>query len=423
VIIILILLPIILLAAPKVCIILPETGPHAEIALLARSALELAFENTHRKGQPLLELIFVDNYNNPDSARVAAERLAGMPDVIALAGGYPSACCAEIIQVAERRNIPYLIISASADTLTRASNPNVFRLAPPTSGYNDGLISWVITTIGSHSSVAVLYDDRPQWAEAVKDFTRDFDGRWSWRIDYIAFSAGERDFQGRINDISHIKPAVVWLIGGTGDIARFLRQCREAEFAPAAFVIGTVKQVNQKLISASEGAADYSFGPAIWWHTHPYPGEKAFVELFQKHTGVTPDYHSAEAFAAGQVMLRAMDRAEMNTREALRNSLSLIDMVTVLGEVKFEAYRGFTNQNRVRTSTLQLHGDRWVTVWSPQLATENYIYPIPEWRDRGLKTKMNTKPTVILLLMVALIWILLTAGSRKRKEIQKQMDR
>ncbi len=346
-----------------------------------------------------------------------------MPDVIALAGGYPSACCAEITHVAERRNIPYLIISASADTLTRASNPNVFRLAPPTSGYNDGLISWMITTVGIHSSIAVLYDDRPQWTEAVKDFTRDFDGRWSGQIGNIAFSAGERDFQSRINDISHIKPAVVWLIGGTGDIARFLRQCREVEFAPAAFVIGTVRQINRKVISASEGAADYALGPAVWWHTHPFPGAKAFVESFQELTGVTPDYHTAEAFAAGQVMLRAIEHVDTNTRDGFRNSLSLIDMVTVLGEVKFEAYRGFTNQNRVRTSALQLHGDRWVTVWPPQLATANYIYPVPEWRDRSEKIKMNTKPTIILLLMVALIWILLVAGSRKRKELLKQLDR
>ncbi len=410
-------------AATKIGVILPETGAHAGIAILERFAFETALDVSAPEDGSQLELVFADNYNNPDSARVAAERLAESPDVIALAGGYPSACCDAITRVAELHRIPYLIISASADTLTRRAGRYVFRLAPPTSDYNDGLIGWAVTVAGVHSNIVVLYDDRPQWMDAVNDIKRDLAGKWSGKVDYLSFVAGENDFSRQLTEIRHLKSGIVWLFGNTGDIARFMRRCRDAGFAPAAFVVGTVKQVNRKIISAAQGAADYSYGPAVWWFTHPYAGVEQFVRMYQERTTEPPDYHAAEAFAAIQVIQDALNRVDTVSREDFRASLLQTDMVTALGRVKFETYRGFTNQNRVNTCAVQLRGDRWVTVWPLQFAADGYIYPMPEWSDRGEKSDSRIPSSLVLVLIVVLIWAMLSAASRKRREIKKQLDR
>ncbi len=421
-------IPVILLAfniadaTVKIGIILPETGRFADIAIMMRAAFDLALEATDNQDSPPLELIYADNFSNPDSAGAVAGRLVTREGVVALAGGFPSDCCAEVIRVAEEFSVPYLIVSASDDSLTIGSDRHIFRLAPPTTEYNEGLIGWAVAVAGIERRVAVLYDDRSLWGGSVRDLKHDLEVNWSGQVRYYPFSAGERDFIGTIEQMKQRRTGIVWILGGTEDGAMFLRQCREANWAPAAYTAGTVKQVNRRLISASDGAADYVCGPAIWWQSHPYPEVEIFNKLFRERLGELPDYHSAEAYAAMQVLMDAVKRTEYISRSSLRNSLEHTDLITVFGRVRFDDYRMFSRQNRVRTCLVQLQGDRWLTIWPSQLATGNYVYPIPDWGVRQQETKSRTRMNFYVLLMIAITVYLLVTAAKKRQALLKKMN-
>ena len=405
----------------KVGVILPETGRFAETALAMRTGFELALETIHHE-ESALEIMFADNFGNPDSARCAAERLAERGDISLLAGGFPSEGCVEVAKIARKYNIPYLIVAASADTLTRGSDRNIFRVSPPSSDYNDGLISLVVSVAAVGREIAILYDNHPKWEEALDDLRNDLQARWKGKVDFFPFSSGERDFSDLIERIEPMKPGLVWLIGGSNDAVGFIRQCEEHEWAPAAFVLGTVKHTNSQIIMFSDEVTDLSYAPAVWFWTHPYPDVENFTTLFRKRVGRNPNYHAAEAFAAGQVIINIVQSSGGNSTDVVRESLIHTDLMTLIGQVKFEEFRGFERQNRVRTCAMQLHGDKWVTVWPLQLATADYIYPIPNWRDRKSEKAETMKPMIYTLILIILIVMLLASGAKKRRDLVDKMD-
>ena len=410
-------------AAVRVAVILPETSRLAATAAGMRAAFELAMEQIPKQRGIDLKLLLVDDYGRPDSARVVAERLAKYPDVVAWMGGYPSSCCVEIAGIARQNAIPYLIVSASSDTLTRGLGKNVFRLAPPTTDYNDGLLDWAEDVIGSRRPLAVVYDVHSSWAEAVVDLREDLASRWQGTVNYLSFSAGERDFGALTDELKRLEPAGVWLLGGTGDIARFLRQCRSVDWAPAAFIAGAVPMVNRPLISASEGAADYLFGPAIWWPTHSYTGVDQFTRDFLEQYGEVPDYRAAQSYAAVQIISDAIARSSEIDKNSIRKALLETDLVTVFGRVRFEDYRGFSRQNRVKTSVLQLQGEYWRTVWPLHMAEAKYIYPVPDWRDREKRQFTRHRRYLLDLLFLMVTGMLLVSVATKRKELLRRLGR
>ncbi len=405
----------------KVGVILPETGRLVETALAMRTGFELALESIHHE-ESALEILFADNFADPDSARSVAERFAEMGDISLLAGGFPSECCVEVAEIARNYDIPYLIIAASADTLTKGSDRNVFRISPPSSDYNDGLISWAVTAASVQREIAILYDDHPKWEEALKDLRNDLKARWKGKVDFFPFSSGERDFGDLIEKIEPMKPGLVWLISGASDAVGFIRQCEEHGWAPAAFVLGTVQHTNSQTIMYSNEVTDFSYAPAVWFRTHLYPEIEKFTTMFGERVGETPDYHAAEAFAAGQVIIDLVQRSKEHSINTVRESLIQTDLMTVIGLVKFEDFRDFKQQNRVRTCAMQLQGEKWVTVWPLQLATADYIYPIPDWRYRKSEKADTMKPMIYTLILIILIIMLLASGAKKRRDLLDRMD-
>ena len=66
----------------------------------------------------------------------------------------------------------------------------------------------------------------------------------------------------------------------------------------------------------------------------------------------------------------------------MRDALAEIDMMTLLGPVKFVSYGRKTQQNRLPTYLVQWLDEGLRTVWPKKVATESYVYPTPPWDER-----------------------------------------
>ncbi len=176
-----------------------------------------------------------------------------------------------------------------------------------------------------------------------------------------------------------------------------------------------------QLNKLSEMSALDIVGPAVWWHTIEYPGVKEFVREYMLSEKQLPDYHAAEAYAAIEVISNALDQSENKNRIDLRKALSETDIITVFGEVKFENFNGFKNQNRVRTLNMQLLQEGWQIVWPLQFATHKYIFPPPDWREREVDSDSKKINILFPVLLLIAIGFLLYSGSQKRKELQKSL--
>ncbi len=393
----------------KIGVILPFTGISSQLANSMKTACQLALEMDD--SEPF-QLIFADNHNRPDSSRAVAEMFANDPNVIAIMGGFPDSCCREVIQIANKHSLPHLIIASSSDNLTDSSSSYLFRLAPPFSSYNDGLISMLSKAIGVERTLTFLYEDDDRSNKVMSGWDRDLAHLWRGRIDYQSFFPGQKFFNPIIEKLDQGQTSALIIVCQTNDAVRFLNQCKEDKWIPPLFVLGAVALANDTLISQADGAIDYACAPAIWHPELSYTRVPEFRQQFQQKLEREPDHYAAFAFAAVEVMIDAFERTESHTRSGIRDALKTTNLATVVGPVKFESYRGFNRQNKVQSVAIQFLDGRWRVVWRNFMAETDYVYPIPDWRDTVRTTPK--KPARFAWIWVGVIAIALFVLIRKK---------
>ncbi|MFH0765174.1 MAG: ABC transporter substrate-binding protein [Calditrichota bacterium] len=403
---------------------LPFTGSQADLALDLKTAAELAVQAMSGLNQDRLRLEFADNYNHPDSARNTALRIAAEAEVKLFLGGYPSSCCRAINDVAEERGIPHLIAAASDDQLTMRPNNWTFRLNPPSSDYNDALMSWMVKVVGNQRKLAVLNEDRAAFAAALEDIKEDLHVHWSGETAILSYASGTQDFIPIIKIIRDQKPALIYLLGSGVSVARFLRQCREANYLPAAFVLGSAHLVSNRFISLAAGAAEGALAPMVWSAETNRPGVPEFLQAFTEKTGAPLDYHAAEAYAAVQVAWSVGARFKSPpSREDVRDALDQTDLNTVFGHVSFDSYKQFQRQNRTPTLAVQLQGEHWTVVWPPSQAEKQFGYPLRSWNKRDTPLKTASRDTWIALIMIFIAGLAMLSAMLKHRNLTRKINR
>lgn len=409
---------------PKVAFILPLSGKYSRTGMEMKTSIEIALATLKKKSASLaFETLFYDNCSDPDSAGELGSKLREKNEVVMWAGGFPSNCSAVIARLADEAGIPYLVISSSKDTLTKSGYKYVFRIAPPSNDYNDGLVGWAIAVTQGDLPTAVLFEQDSTWQPALDDLHEDLESKWKGEIRYFNFPENLTDFPGLIGRLEIFKPQIIWIIGSSEKTSDFFRYCNEAQWIPSAFLLGTVGQSDSRFIDQVGKNADLVFGPGIWEHTFNYPGVEEFNYHFRRETGMFPDYHCAEAYAAVEVIYNMFSEDSFSERVSLAEALESIDIMTIFGRVRFEDFQDYTNQNRPMTIVLQVQDSVWRVVWPMQLGEVNYVYPVPEWRDRRKEAISRNYGNIMALLMFIITALLLYSSTKKRRELAKRINR
>jgi branched-chain amino acid transport system substrate-binding protein len=382
------------LALEKIVTFVPDDDHWADVGLAATAGYDLALEDGLL---PRTVRLIVEECNDSLDLRELLVELAGDQDVLMFLGGMPGYNSAIIAESAEQAGIPYLIDFNANDALTRVPRHWVFRLTPPASEFNSGSLSWALTVAGKGRHSAIVSDGVSHRFQ-VEDLRDDLSHHWSGTTEVVEFSPGTVEFHPIIETLRSSDPALIWLSGSTTDISRFLRQCRQFDYTPFGFLLVGVDQVNSKLISASEGTAQFIIGPMLWNRADPKPEVRRFIDRFEDVNGEPPDYHSVLAYSAIEIIGTIL-KERIPSREQLRQQLSTGDFNTLFGPVRFEEYASYYQQNRSRAAACQLKGDAWELIWPIQVTASDDIYPIPGWRERRdrLDFQKSQKTDLILL--------------------------
>jgi branched-chain amino acid transport system substrate-binding protein len=124
------------------------------------------------------------------------------------------------------------------------------------------------------------------------------------------------------------------------------------------------------------GTAQWS--PAVTYSGAPgfYQTSRAYAAAFSARFGHAPDYHNAEATAAALAFQYALARAGTTNRDAVRDALAKLDVVTFYGLLKFDA-RGVNAYKPMVVN--QIQSGNMVTIYPYRLANGRPIYPAPAW--------------------------------------------
>ena len=368
----------------KVGIPLPLTGAEAKFGEMEKQAYEMAVAEINGKGGvkgAKLVLDIQDSGGKPETSTAIAEKFITIEKYPIVVGEYTSQCSYAVAGVAEKYNVPYLVVTGAADKITQQGWKNVYRLNPPASLYNTGLFSF-FTEVAKPGSIAILFENTDygnSTSKAMKD--------WCEKnkvnvVLYEGYQANGVDFKPILQKVKSLRPDVVYMVSYLADATLLIRQSKELDLNAKAFIGGGAGHTLPEFITNAADASEDVMSAALWTPQAKYEGAKKFFDDFKAKFGKEPDYHGAEAYAAAYVLADALKRAKTWTADDLRAALAATDMTTAFGPVKFGAWGGFTNQNKMDTLVLQVIKGKFETVWPKALASAPFVYPAPRWRER-----------------------------------------
>lgn len=365
----------------KIGAVLPMTGDSSVFGEKFKAAYTIAVDEINENGGidgKELEIVIEDSQEKPQVGKTAAEKLVNDEDILVLTGGRSSGVTLTEAQVAEDSNIPFLIDHGSSDLATMKDYEYVFRLNPTAGMYTTALREY----FEDHppSSIAHIIPD-DAFGEAVYDYgMKEYvDSAGDLEYEKFKFDSGELDFKPIMKKVKDMDPQMVMMTAANdNDATQIIKAAQESDLNPEMFIgTGGGHSINGFYEQAGELTETVlTAGP---WHGDKEDDQwQAFHDKFTEAQGHEPGEHEVEGYSAIYILADAMERAETLDREGIFEALHETDMDTIFGEVKFEDFDGYKNQNRGMTDVAQWIDGDLQTVY-PEEHAESELVPFEGW--------------------------------------------
>ncbi len=371
----------------KIGVILPLTGSEAMFGAMEKNSFEMAYEELKAAGKTTfggkeIQLIFEDDQGKQDVAKSAAEKLVNQDKVVMLTGGYSSACTNVIAGSAQTMNIPFLIVTGSADDITKKGWQWVFRgTAAPASKYTGAL--WdMIDNVIKPQRVALIYENTDFGTSSAKGFRSECQKRGLNLVFDQAYESGAIDFKPMLANMRNANPDMIFAVSYVMDAALIVKQMKELDFNTKLFVGGGAGYTMPEFKENAGDASEYVASTTLWVPNVSWPGAADYFNKYKQKYGKEPDYHGAQAYATMYIIADALSRAKEINPAGIQKALKETDIMTIMGPIKFEDWEGYTNQNKPTTYVVQWQKGRLEVIWPEVAKSAPYVYPVPKWRER-----------------------------------------
>jgi branched-chain amino acid transport system substrate-binding protein len=351
------------------------TGPEAPIGENLTNGALLAVEDLQKSGVKI-QLVKQDDTGKPDKAISAIEQLATVDNVVGVVGPYTSACANAVAKQAEQYQLPQLIPAASKDEITQQGYRWVFRLNAPSRVYAESLIE-AARAFGTPKSIAFIYESTDFGSTLARTGKELAQHNGLEVVADETYQKGSPDYRSTLTKIRAINPDLVFMVSYVADAILLMRQSREIGLRPQAF-LGGGAGFDTAQFEAEKDISTNVFSVSQWNGETGWPGAQDFDARYRARFGKKPAYHAACAYESTRIMGEVAAKSG-GDRKRLREALSSGSWTGLMGDVHFETYDQFTNQNRHEMVVIQYQGGHAVTVWPTKMARAKAVYPFPGW--------------------------------------------
>jgi len=363
-------------AAPvKIGFINSITGPQAPIGETMTNGLELALEDLKKKGIDV-KVVRQDDTGKPDKAISAIEQLATGDEVSVVVGPYTSACANAVAKQAEQYGVAQVIPAASKEDITRQGYKWVFRVNAPGEVYAHSLIDAALA-FGKPKTVAFIYESTDFGSSLSKVGKAYAAKKGLTVVADEAYQAGSPDYRSTLTKIKEKNPDLVFMVSYVADAILLMRQSREIGVKPQAFLGGGAGFDSEQF--EKERDISTNVFSVTQWTSDSNKMSEEFTARYQAKFGKRPTYHAACTYTAVIVAAEAAAKGG-GDREKTRQALAGGSWTSLLGEVKFETYDGYNNQNKNPMPVIQYQAGKSVTVYPANVAKAKPVYPFPGWK-------------------------------------------
>ena len=360
----------------RVGVVLPLTGHLSKFGEIEKNSFIMGLEEINAAGGVngmSIELMFADDASKTEIGRSAVEKLIVQDKVVALTGGYSSDVTLGVALVANRRQIPFLITTGSADMITEIGWDYVFRINQPLSEYCKALIEFLQEEL-KPKSVVILYEKGLFGRSGAVEFSEKA-SELGWKVVLQeGYEPGTVDFRPLLGKAKAAKPDVVYMISYVNEAALLMKQSRELNFTPKVFAGAGAGFTLPEFHELAGTAAENVLSASLWIPQVQYPGAKEYYNNYLKRFGAETDYHGAEAYASIYVLADAFKRSKELSPQVIREALEKTNMVTAFGPVRFASYGNMKQQNWLPIYLVQWQKGVLETVWPAIIARKPFVF-------------------------------------------------
>jgi branched-chain amino acid transport system substrate-binding protein len=363
-------------AAVKIGFINSITGPEAPIGENLTNGVNLAVEDLKAKGIDV-QIVRQDDTGKPQVAMGAMEQLATGDEVAAVVGPYTSATANAVAKLAQQYKVAQVVPAAAKEEITKQGYDWVFRLNAPAHEYAQSLIDAALA-LGKPKSIAFIYEST-DFGTSVAAAGKEYAQKKGLKlVGEEAYQKGAPDYRSTLTKIKAASPDLVFMVSYVADAILLMRQSREVGLRPQAF-LGGGAGFDTAQFESEKDISNLVFSVTQWTPDAGGAGSAEFAKRYMTRFGKKPTYHAACAYAATMIVGDVAAKAG-GDRKKIRDALASGAWNGILGDVKFETYEGFTNQNRLVMPVVQYQGGKSETVYPAKVAKKKAIFPFPGWK-------------------------------------------
>src|SRR5215472_7397071 len=359
----------------KIGVINSVTGPEAPIGENLTNGIKLAEEDLAKSGTKV-ELVWEDDTGKPQIAMSAMEKLATRDGVAGVVGPYTSASANAVAKLAQRYQVPLLVPAAAKEEITRQGYQWVYRLNAPANVYAQVLLD-AVAEVGKPKTIAFIYENT-DFGTSTADAGKKYAEKKGIRL--VAdepYSKGSPDYRSTLTKVKSLNPDLVFMVSYVVDAVLLMRQAKEVGLRPQAFLGGGAGFTTAQFASEKE-ISNSVLTSTQWSEDVKWPGASEFGQRYRTKFGKEATYHAACAYAAMMIMGETAAK-QGGDRKKVRDALGSGKWNGIMGEVKFESYEGYNNQNKHPMLVLQIQNGNYVSVYPAQFAVKKAVYPFSGW--------------------------------------------
>ena len=329
-----------------------------------------------------VEIRYADDQSNPQTTAKLVEGLISDEKVDFLLGPYASGPTFSAATVAERHAVPMVDSSGAAERIFNQGYKYTFGVLSPARKYLVGIIEYAVKRKPAPHTIAITSAGDAFSLEVQQGAVQSANDH-GLRVVYAdKYTDDANSIAAAATAVKNSHADVVLSAGHLQDAMQFHHALKEQRVSAKIYGYSFGPDTPEFRTTLGEdaqavlGSAQWSSAVSYAGEDGFYPSARAYAAAFTRDVGHAPDYHNAEATAAGLAFQYAIQRAGSVDREAVRDSLARLDVVTFFGLIKFDN-RGLNMWKPMVVN--QIQGAKLLTIYPYRLADARPLYPAPPW--------------------------------------------
>ena len=327
-----------------------------------------------------LRLTAYDDESDPTKAVSNLENVFSEQDVVAYLGGAASGMHAATTAIAEKNQVPYLGVSFAWWNIHQRGYEYLFSPFPKSPDQARDIflaLNEMIPAEQRPTNIAI-FQEMTDWGNELGGLFRADAAPAGYTVVYYAeYAPGTTDFSTLILEAQAAGANMLLGMPTTPDGIAIVKQMAELGWTPEFTML--VRAPDAATWAEATGTAgDLVTMFAGWHYGENFPGVAELNAKHQAEFGRPSDILVGPAYACVQILADAIERAGTLDRDAIRDAIGDTDMMTVIGQVSFNA----DGTGNVLNPLVQWQNGQMQLVWPLDQKTADFVFPAPPFGDR-----------------------------------------